>query len=191
MSRFSLLTTRLSAMLTLLLITLAHANPPAPGLPVQPNCPVPVCGYGGTATFEELVGDTLLITAEANVTWTFSHMSGRLAVYSGTGTLTISWDEEHCRISLDPSTGKIDPTSSNVSLTIDFTATPVRYSGHASGGWEGEQTWRCPNSEPFTQEGVSAVWFRVYEAVTPHASTLSGSEQSELVRATWDFVHGY
>lgn len=191
MSKFMTVTARFSAMLTLLLITLASANPNVPGLPIQPNCPVPVCGYGGKATFEELVGDTLLIYAEANVTWTFSHMSGREAVYTGSGTVTASWNELHCEITLDPNRGQIDPNSPHIRLKVDFTTSPVRYSAFGSSGWEGEQTWRCPDGEPFTQEGVSAVWLQVLEGVTPHASSLSGSEQSELVRATWDFTHGY
>lgn len=163
----------------------------APGAGAAGQCPVPVCRYEGTAWAEDLVGDELTIRGEARVVWTFSHMSGREAVYVASGRVEAAWRTDRCAIDLAPAASDFSPRSPDARhtrLRVDFTTLPVRYSATGSSGWTGTQTWRCPNGSTWTQdEGVTATWLAVEQATSPDRGTLAGTFEEGTRRSGWAF----
>lgn len=179
-------------------LLLAAAASAACGSATQPSidgasgqCPVPVCRYEGTAWAEDLVGDELTIRGEARVVWTFSHMSGREAVYVAAGRAEAAWRTDRCAIDLAPAASDFSPRSPDARhtrLRVDFTTLPVRYSATGSSEWAGTQTWRCPNGSAWTQgEGVTATWLAVDEATSPDRGLLAGTFEDGPRRSGWEF----
>lgn len=175
--------------------SVAQANSPAvqqPSLPpVNGGCPVPVCRYSGTAWAEDLLGDELLDRGEARVIWTFSHISGREAIYTASGDVSASWTSERCSITLEPAEATIDAASTDsrhTILRVDFTTLPVRYSANGTSGWEGEQLWTCSGNDSWTQEdGVATRWLAADEMTSPEPGRLQGTFEFDTGRSSWDF----
>lgn len=165
------------------------SGPPSPPIP---ECPVPVCRYEGTSWAEDLIGDDLLDRGEARVTWRFSHMNGREAIYLAAGTATAAWTMDDCTITLEPAVHAFTaaPTpGAPRGLQVDFTTRPVQYRGVGSSAWPGTQTWSCPNDDPFTQDGVTTKWFEAYEMTSHDPGLLKGTYESETVRSGWEFTN--
>lgn len=167
---------------------------PASGAPSPPipECPVPVCRYEGTSWAEDLIGDELLDRGEARVTWRFSHMDGREAIYLAAGTVTAAWTIDRCTITLQPAAHEFTaaPTPGAPSrLQVDFTTRPVRYTGVGSSAWPGTQTWSCRNDAAFTQDGVTTKWFQAQEMTSQDPGLLEGTYESETVRSGWEFIN--
>jgi hypothetical protein len=165
-------------------------GPPSPPIPA---CPVPVCRYQGTSWAETLVGDELVDRGEARITWRFSHMSGREAIYVAAGSVTAAWTTDRCTITLQPAAHAFNAPPRTAAapsrLQVDFTTRPVRYTGTGHDEWPGTQTWACVNDQPFDQDGVSTTWFEAQEMTSDDPGLLKGTYEGETVRSGWEFTN--
>lgn len=166
-------------------------------LRIAGDCPVPVCRYEGASWGEVVLGEgdgpTLEVRdrGEARVTWTFSRMNGREAVYLPEGEVSTTWTNASCTITLSPSTHTFNAASASGALSVDFTADPITYSGSGSSSWDGVQTWDCPPADPFVPaEGEDAIltsWFDGDGVAERGGTVLRGTSKQPGGTSGWEF----
>ena len=161
-------------------------------LTVVRPCPVPVCRFEGTA-WEEVVfgrgepGSEFRVRGDATVTWTFSRMDGREALYVASGRVGAQWTNDHCTITLSPSAHTFDASSKAGGLGVDFSTDPVTYSGSGFVKWDASQHWSCTPGTPWSdpEGGAHAGWFWGGGAAGRDGTVLQGTRETEDRRGGW------
>jgi hypothetical protein len=163
-------------------------------LSVVRDCPVPVCRYEGRAWQEVVIGHgdpgstQLRVRGDATVTWTFSRMDGRHALYVPSGEVTARWTNDSCTITLSPSTHTFGPSADGGGLSVDFTANPVTYSGSGGAEWDAVQNWSCSASDRWSDPaGGQANWFSGEGTAGRDGLVLRGTSEAADRRSGWEF----
>jgi hypothetical protein len=145
--------------------------------------------WTGTAT-----AVNLYVTTTVDVTWTLDGMVNNVAVYSPTGTATVSnVVAPGCTARIDPSSHPLDLTDGK--LTVDYNATPPTYHGLAITVWPATLTALSGDCEGVIPSAGGGQWFgsdagEAVGVVGPDGVTIEGSDAGGFVTFHWKFTRG-